>query len=108
LTALIRALPARRICRLSPYTTLFRSSSTPVAGAGAIETRRAAERGADCARAAGQALRTYSLCIFAGRLPYGLFHPIVRRFLGDQDRKSTRLNFSHGSTSYAVLSFKKN
>src|SRR5215470_18160699 len=64
---------------LFPYTTLFRSASDrgPVAFGGAAGSRPAADQGGDRGRR--------------------------RR----RDRKSTRLNSSHGSISYAVFCLKK-
>src|SRR2546429_6055663 len=44
--------------------------------------------------------------IRAGRGRYTLYHPLFREFLR-QDRKSTRLNSSHGYISYAVFCLKK-
>src|SRR2546422_5937595 len=72
---------------LFPYTTLFRSlrpgvrkQSSPVAAAGGVAARGGAERRAPQTRA---------------------------RRVGGGDRKSTRLNSSHGYISYAVFCLKK-
>src|SRR5689334_23975315 len=64
---------------LFPYTTLFRSSGSPRA----------------------QATRAYAIAVGARRGRRGGGAP--RR----EDRKSTRLNFSHSSISYAVFCLKK-
>src|SRR5438874_9978743 len=64
---------------LFPYTTLFRSRSRRAARRGSSPTATLrAER--ECARSVA---------------------------VGDEDRKSTRLNFSHVETSYAVFCLKK-
>src|SRR5206468_12380939 len=39
--------------------------------------------------------------------PIDCGHPHPRRFLGERDRKSTRLNSSHDQISYAVFCLKK-
>src|SRR5438128_4841633 len=64
-------------CTLFPYTTLFRSKSVSVRTV--------------CNLPDGRASR--------------LTRPRARRY--GQDRKSTRLNSSHGSISYAVFCLKK-
>src|SRR2546422_1000695 len=69
---------------LFPYTTLFRS---PLA----LVLRNAALR------------RTHQIEHTPGRVP----HLGEQRFGGDPDRKSTRLNSSHGYISYAVFCLKK-
>src|SRR2546422_5259204 len=79
---------------LFPYTTLFRSSEIVV-------TR---ER-------SGVALRARFLTV----VHFGFLHWHLRDFLtslqpgavADADRKSTRLNSSHGYISYAVFCLKK-
>src|SRR2546422_3921400 len=72
---------------LFPYTTLFRSVSEPGAGPA---------RGF-CARASGDRAGSRRSCRTArpGATP------------GAPDRKSTRLNSSHGYISYAVFCLKK-
>src|SRR5438128_8394820 len=77
---------------LFPYTTLFRSTHEARATAGGLEAARAGERllggvGQDHAAAARD--------------------PALRRAVLEVDRKSTRLNSSHGSISYAVFCLKK-
>src|SRR5438309_6736360 len=71
---------------LFPYTTLFRSL--------AEQRTRRGEHGADhpCVEVVGAARR-----VVAGELPA----------VGGGDRKSTRLNSSHSSISYAVFCLKK-
>src|SRR5438309_3455774 len=71
---------------LFPYTTLFRSIRTEPARAGHRTDDRAADDD-DCVRGDG---RDHHL-----------------RCGGDLDRKSTRLNSSHSSISYAVFCLKK-
>src|SRR4051812_49950931 len=72
---------------LFPYTTLFRSENVPAPGPQHAGREQAAdrERGRDAQRRARD------------RLPAR----------GRQDRKSTRLNSSHMSISYAVFCLKK-
>src|SRR5687768_17848799 len=86
---------------LFPYTTLFRSEQAEVAHpaqigeqVGAVPSHGLRQHGAD------QALD----------MPFGPGRPRLRRARqrhGDQDRKSTRLNSSHGYISYAVFCLKK-
>src|SRR2546422_6589853 len=89
---------------LFPYTTLFRSSGLPCSGTRKRSTiwhgcsgcsrvspelpSHPAEPRAKLTRGGGAELRT-------------------RLTLGGQDRKSTRLNSSHGYISYAVFCLKK-
>src|SRR2546422_8555302 len=84
---------------LFPYTTLFRSHAAGAGhepGGGAELRREAAEAPRDCGRALG----------FSGRGLGG-----AARAAGGaprrRDRKSTRLNSSHGYISYAVFCLKK-
>src|SRR5207245_8884361 len=65
-----------------PYTTLFRSH--------AVDGCTQGPRGVVLARSYGQSIVDFE----------------ARRF-GIEDRKSTRLNSSHGSSSYAVFCLKK-
>src|SRR3712207_7748888 len=79
---------------LFPYTTLFRSRLPPVHRA-----LGAADRYADHPLRPLQGLRL------------GGLQPLARRWLPrgpGPDRKSTRLNFSHAHTSYALFCLKKN
>src|SRR5256884_4760320 len=79
---------------LFPYTTLFRSQRVRRHGPARPQARdpeRGAERGArECA---DHDERDY------------VAHPLERR--SEIDRKSTRLNSSHGYISYAVFCLKK-
>src|SRR5438128_4051546 len=85
---------------LFPYTTLFRSEGRVAVvdrrdrhGAGRLRLGSGAPHGslAGAKRAADRADRRRRR----------------RRCLSDRDRKSTRLNSSHGSISYAVFCLKK-
>src|SRR5207245_10606640 len=102
--------PPRRPPRstLSPYTTLFRSTRF------ALEKNLAALEGGKrgLAFASGCAATTtiFHLLsagdhVVAGDDLYGgtyrIFEQVMRK-VGIEDRKSTRLNSSHGSISYAV------
>src|SRR2546422_6625447 len=84
---------------LFPYTTLFRSLADAVGGAHSLRRRGAARR----AHARGR--------VWHGRLEPRApgARGELRRLLahGARDRKSTRLNSSHGYISYAVFCFKK-
>src|SRR5687768_17900528 len=71
---------------LFPYTTLFRSGGQPPLG------RRRGPRHPPALAAHRGLLRR---------------RPAVRHRGGGQDRKSTRLNSSHGYISYAVFCLKK-
>src|SRR4051812_49948611 len=82
---------------LFPYTTLFRSDR--------IDRRDAFAREVELAQ---QELRTGDALI-SGRLKpaCGLRRPLIRASPVRRDRKSTRLNSSHMSISYAVFCLKK-
>src|SRR3989442_3179298 len=75
---------------LFPYTTLFRSWHEEVLGG---VDRREIRRERHAPRVGGGVERR----VAAGR----------QRYLGRQDRKSTRLNSSHVRISYAVFCLKK-
>src|SRR2546422_4193437 len=77
---------------LFPYTTLFRSRETAVAG-DAKAKASAAPSGA------GSSSRTTTRTVTQQRR-----EEIIS---GNRDRKSTRLNSSHGYISYAVFCLKK-
>src|SRR5687768_17779775 len=88
---------------LFPYTTLFRSelAARRVPAAGCHVLRRIHEvLRAGSARAPSLARDRRQGNAFRDRAA-------VRRRIGDQDRKSTRLNSSHGYISYAVFCLKK-
>src|SRR5207249_12111465 len=75
-----------------PYTTLFRSH---------ILTRRPVERAAFFETSYGSYdTRNFDLLLTEAKGP-------LRLSLDGKDRKSTRLNSSHVSTSYAVFCLKK-
>src|SRR5205809_5713284 len=77
----LSVVPPRPTSTLFPYTTLFRSAALGQEGPVLVEVvKRLVEAGAD-----GRDLRDRLL----------------------QDRKSTRLNSSHGYISYAVFCLKK-
>src|SRR5207245_8574431 len=79
---------------LFPYTTLFRSPCHSCRSA--RHRRELAARGCGC------------LAFHDGRALEHSLHPERRhRPGGHRDRKSTRLNSSHGSISYAVFCLKK-
>src|SRR5207245_6375472 len=90
-----------------PYTTLFRSA---VAGARVSRCYRSRARGLErsvlSARGGGrrQALaRKLAETLDDGGNPLAGPEPRLRGDFRRQDRKSTRLNSSHGSISYAVF-----
>src|SRR2546422_6729549 len=85
---------------LFPYTTLFRSCR-----AGGAERRRQDDAVSDARRAGGPRCRKGES---AARRDRGLPAAGGDRYGGDVgDRKSTRLNSSHGYISYAVFCLKK-
>src|SRR5438067_6715222 len=78
---------------LFPYTTLFRSEVAIDAASGVTGAGRAPKRE-----------------LMFSEVPVLVPHcvgPKVLRHLAEQDRKSTRLNSSHVSISYAVFCLKK-
>src|SRR5687768_17710842 len=81
---------------LFPYTTLFRSE----AGAGLVVPARHGQSRVDAAR-----LRRRHVRAERRRLRAGFRRKDGRTQMGD--RKSTRLNSSHGYISYAVFCLKK-
>src|SRR5207245_8455862 len=91
---------------LFPYTTLFRSSAVGVScgasGARSSVAKIPAARGhADAVVGSGD--KSEALSDYGVRRGGGRSHGK----LGAEDRKSTRLNSSHGSISYAVFCLKK-
>src|SRR5690554_7475922 len=87
---------------LFPYTTLFRSGE---AGPAQGDARRHPDGGGE--HPDGQRLQQHG----AEHLAAGGAHTAQQRHLplplGDEDRKSTRLNSSHVRSSYAVFCLKK-
>src|SRR2546422_8497091 len=83
---------------LFPYTTLFRS----LAGAD-VRGRLAAEFGGDAGVDADTALQA----VHDARREHGRVRLDGFELSAGQDRKSTRLNSSHGYISYAVFCLKK-
>src|SRR5689334_24258713 len=85
---------------LFPYTTLFRSPEQPVV---VVAHHAAAGRGAPAAGVREPVRRGRQQGRPAGRAP----PPRQPARLHEGDRKSTRLNSSHSSISYAVFCLKK-
>src|SRR3712207_8692662 len=81
---------------LFPYTTLFRSEDDPRAGVLLVGV--APDVKVPVAR------RGMPACLLKPRMLIGC---VVGDELGDEDRKSTRLNSSHANISYAVFCLKK-
>src|SRR5689334_24576482 len=80
---------------LFPYTTLFRSVDRVAQLARERFAERAARYDQECAFPSED---------FADLFEHGLLAPTIP---ASQDRKSTRLNSSHSSISYAVFCLKK-
>src|SRR5207249_8845840 len=91
-----------------PYTTLFRSQAYPAAVSPAIYPPPCAAGAAGSAVAAGGIgiLRRVSSPLITSANSLNGFAPDRKRPLM-KDRKSTRLNSSHVSISYAVFCLKK-
>src|SRR5207245_11477738 len=89
-------LPPPQSSTLFPYTTLFRSDADQAAAALIADLK-------------ARGMLDDTLVIWSGefgRTPYA--ENREKEKVGrDQDRKSTRLNSSHGSISYAVFCLKK-
>src|SRR5699024_12016581 len=83
---------------LFPYTTLFRSSDFRLRSKTPGCTADGCRRGVNPVRGHS------SCCLYPERQGPSCDR---RRCASDQDRKSTRLNSSHVSISYAVFCFKK-
>src|SRR5699024_11745795 len=83
---------------LFPYTTLFRSRGLSPWGAGGVKPRAGTANPGEAARRAGSLGDR-------GRALAG--NSTERGCSCGGDRKSTRLNFSHVSISYAVFCLKK-
>src|SRR2546422_6018625 len=82
---------------LFPYTTLFRSHSAPLAEGRPKDEMRILKLAARDERAFDAAI----VAVEAAAARAGI------RRVGVRDRKSTRLNSSHGYISYAVFCLKK-
>src|SRR5690606_41957475 len=102
--SVVCAMPDPPASRLFPYTTLFRSTGESIdLGVdglapffGFIDLREGHFSGADFVNR-----------IIAEVALEGTEFEALAIFPGDQDRKSTRLNFSHVKISYAVFCLKK-
>src|SRR5690348_18145057 len=86
---------------LFPYTTLFRSTGKSLEGS--IEHHRGQE-GLGRGMQDGEIL---GIEVLAASQPSGLLVAAIIAIFIRQDRKSTRLNSSHPSISYAVFCLKK-
>src|SRR5687768_17844877 len=89
-------LPPPPRSTLFPYTTLFRSSFHHIAGGEAVKAVDLAAR-----RGSSERVRATA----AALLPLLIERQEAER--APKDRKSTRLNSSHGYISYAVFCLKK-
>src|SRR5207249_10549372 len=98
---MLRPLPTST---LFPYTTLFRSSFSrrplQIAFLRVVEDSRC-PRNVQCVRAGNVVVQFQSTSAEGG------FGSFLAGLPGDADRKSTRLNSSHVSISYAVFCLKK-
>src|SRR4051812_10030738 len=93
---------------LFPYTTLFRSlpgGGEPEPGGGSVVLEEGAELPPPGVAAQQHPLTHVDAAEARGQRD-GV-HPMTTRFRGIEDRKSTRLNSSHMSISYAVFCLKK-
>src|SRR5690348_17835561 len=86
---------------LFPYTTLFRSGPKPCFD-GSISRRMPSRPAISSAEKVRYGLQVGSGGRNSTRLAFGL-----SKYIGRRDRKSTRLNSSHPSISYAVFCLKK-
>src|SRR5699024_12533127 len=86
---------------LLPYTTLFRSRCLHLVG----------DRGQEQTQGLQRVHRAHqddgALSVLRGVAPYRRLAPVGGSYIGQRDRKSTRLNSSHVSISYAVFCLKK-
>src|SRR2546429_3737803 len=87
---------------LFPYTTLFRSARNQTTGREAADTLR--KEGLDVRFVELDVTRMETISAAAARIEadFGKLDVLVNK-----DRKSTRLNSSHGYISYAVFCLKK-
>src|SRR5438309_6991476 len=88
---------------LFPYTTLFRSDKAQEAHYNLISALHKSLRGSDV----DAALYWFARMLDGGEDPKYIARRLVRFAVEDIDRKSTRLNSSHSSISYAVFCLKK-
>src|SRR5207245_10261608 len=98
-TPLLSTLPPAPTPTLFPYTTLFRS---PALGKPVLVMRETTERPEGIAAGTARLVGTDADAIFAEGAAQ-----IASASVPTRDRKSTRLNSSHGSISYAVFCLKK-
>src|SRR5690348_18200127 len=93
---------------LFPYTTLFRSSTTVETPSSTFEHAPGSPNGAEVS-AVAHAAPTPSLArlIPVDELPLSAEDCALGEVVAGKDRKSTRLNSSHPSISYAVFCLKK-
>src|SRR5207249_11688296 len=89
---------------LFPYTTLFRSQRPQ--GIGVI-THSARVVLIPLEAQARRAVVLVLTLLAAATIAAAIIRPVVAIYLADRDRKSTRLNSSHVSISYAVFCLKK-
>src|SRR5687768_17998840 len=87
---------------LFPYTTLFRSPQQQAADAKAQQAADAAQR-----QRMQQAMAQGKQTAQAGKNDTGAAQAAETPEQRERDRKSTRLNSSHGYISYAVFCLKK-
>src|SRR2546422_3812529 len=85
---------------LFPYTTLFRSSDARLGGIRGLKRLRSGGQVSDVGKTASRQRNCFKIVSRDDRL--------MHRTGGvERDRKSTRLNSSHGYISYAVFCLKK-
>src|SRR3712207_7671014 len=90
---------------LFPYTTLFRSPELGVAPGVALAHPVEVGEGVDQLRAGGQ--QRPGGDVLQVEVEAAQLVAEVRQVVGEEDRKSTRLNSSHANISYAVFCLKK-
>src|SRR5207245_10854688 len=91
---------------LFPYTTLFRSVGVDDVLSGRVELRKGGAELLPVLRRIE--IKEWTACSFVRRPAQSHLAGFASdQFGDDRDRKSTRLNSSHGSISYAVFCLKK-